>query len=193
MVAEPSVQVGPHRTERQGALPTPTPPPPAAVDAADRLQACAVRGRDRCARAHRSRWSRRRSSMRSSRPTTNRWSGPVEWTGRNPVKNVCTTPLVAGQWQRKDDKFDLVITTNKSAPEIPRGRDSRAADVRRGRRATAITTGSMTPILLELDEDLQALRRGGGGGQPRLSRSTRARRSACIGPERRRQDDHVQH
>ena len=44
--------------------------------------------------------------------------GPVKWTGQ-PVKNVTKTPLVAGQWQRKDDKFDLVITANKSAPEIP--------------------------------------------------------------------------
>jgi branched-chain amino acid transport system substrate-binding protein len=46
--------------------------------------------------------------------------GPVKWTGQ-PVKNVCKTPLVAGQWQRKDDKFDLVITTNKTAPMIPVG------------------------------------------------------------------------
>jgi branched-chain amino acid transport system substrate-binding protein len=34
---------------------------------------------------------------------------------------VCKTPLVAGQWQRKDEKFDLVITTNKTAPMIPSG------------------------------------------------------------------------
>ena len=46
--------------------------------------------------------------------------GPVKWTGQ-PVKNVTKTPLVAGQWQRKGDKFDLVITTNKTAPEIPTG------------------------------------------------------------------------
>jgi branched-chain amino acid transport system substrate-binding protein len=46
--------------------------------------------------------------------------GPVKWTGQ-PVKNVTKTPLVAGQWQRKGDKFDLVITTNKTAPEIPSG------------------------------------------------------------------------
>ena len=46
--------------------------------------------------------------------------GPVKWTGQ-PVKNVTKTPLVAGQWQRKGDKFDLVITTNKTAPEIPVG------------------------------------------------------------------------
>ena len=46
--------------------------------------------------------------------------GPVKWTGQ-PVKNVTKTPLVAGQWQRKGDKFDLVITANKTAPEIPAG------------------------------------------------------------------------
>jgi branched-chain amino acid transport system substrate-binding protein len=37
------------------------------------------------------------------------------------VKNVTKTPLVAGQWQRSGDKFDLVITTNKTASEIPVG------------------------------------------------------------------------
>jgi len=37
------------------------------------------------------------------------------------VKNVCKTPLVAGQWQRSGDKFNLVITTNKTAPMIPTG------------------------------------------------------------------------
>jgi branched-chain amino acid transport system substrate-binding protein len=47
--------------------------------------------------------------------------GPVKWTGQ-PLKNVTKTPLVAGQWQRQSDgKFDLVITENKSAPEIPVG------------------------------------------------------------------------
>jgi branched-chain amino acid transport system substrate-binding protein len=47
--------------------------------------------------------------------------GPVRWTGQ-PVKNVSKTPLVAGQWQRqKNGKFDLVITENKSASEIPVG------------------------------------------------------------------------
>jgi len=55
--------------------------------------------------------------------TTNYQSivGPVQWTGK-PVKNVTKTPLVAGQWRRQSDgKFDLVITENKTAPEIPVG------------------------------------------------------------------------
>jgi branched-chain amino acid transport system substrate-binding protein len=46
--------------------------------------------------------------------------GPIKWSGQ-PVKNVSKTPLVAGQWQRKGDKFELVITANKPAPEIPAG------------------------------------------------------------------------
>jgi branched-chain amino acid transport system substrate-binding protein len=46
--------------------------------------------------------------------------GPVNWTGM-PVKNVSKTPLVAGQWQRKDGKFHLVIAENKTAPNIPVG------------------------------------------------------------------------
>jgi branched-chain amino acid transport system substrate-binding protein len=46
--------------------------------------------------------------------------GPVHWTGQ-PVKNVTKTPLVAGQWQSKGSAFDLVITENKSAPQVPVG------------------------------------------------------------------------
>jgi branched-chain amino acid transport system substrate-binding protein len=46
--------------------------------------------------------------------------GPVKWTGQ-PVKNVTKTPLVAGQWQRKNGKSELVIAENKTAPEIPVG------------------------------------------------------------------------
>jgi branched-chain amino acid transport system substrate-binding protein len=46
--------------------------------------------------------------------------GPVKWTGQ-PVKNVSKTPLVSGQWQRHDNKFELVICQNKTAPEIPVG------------------------------------------------------------------------
>jgi branched-chain amino acid transport system substrate-binding protein len=46
--------------------------------------------------------------------------GPVNWSGQ-PVKNVSKTPLVSGQWQRKGDTFDLVITQNETAPQIPVG------------------------------------------------------------------------
>jgi branched-chain amino acid transport system substrate-binding protein len=46
--------------------------------------------------------------------------GPVRWSGQ-PVKNVTRTPLVAGQWQRQNDKFELVIVENKTAPDIPVG------------------------------------------------------------------------
>jgi len=44
--------------------------------------------------------------------------GPIDWS-KGPVKNVTKTPLVAGQWQKKGDAFDLVITNNQTAPEIP--------------------------------------------------------------------------
>lgn len=46
--------------------------------------------------------------------------GPVAW-GKGPVKNVTKTPLVAGQWQMKGDKLELVITANRPAPNIPTG------------------------------------------------------------------------
>lgn len=49
--------------------------------------------------------------------------GPVSWRfgdARNPVPNVCTTPLVGGQWQRGDAfPFDLRIVNNQRAPEVP--------------------------------------------------------------------------
>jgi branched-chain amino acid transport system substrate-binding protein len=52
--------------------------------------------------------------------------GHVAWDGKNvppfAAKNVCKTPLVGGQWRRKDDgKFELVIVDNTHAPEIPAG------------------------------------------------------------------------
>ncbi len=46
--------------------------------------------------------------------------GPVKWTGQ-PVKNVTKTPLVAGQWKKGPNGFELVIAENKTAPDIPLG------------------------------------------------------------------------
>lgn len=46
--------------------------------------------------------------------------GTVDWS-KGPVKNISKTPLVGGQWQRKGNRLDLVITTNTQAPEIPVG------------------------------------------------------------------------
>jgi branched-chain amino acid transport system substrate-binding protein len=42
--------------------------------------------------------------------------GHVKWPG--PVKNVCTTPVVAGQWQKKDDRLDIQIVNSGAFPEI---------------------------------------------------------------------------
>ena len=51
--------------------------------------------------------------------------GPIGW-GKGPVKNVAKTPLVAGQWTRGANGFDLVITSNALAPNIPVGGALRA-------------------------------------------------------------------
>jgi branched-chain amino acid transport system substrate-binding protein len=46
--------------------------------------------------------------------------GDVNWAN-GPVPNVTKTPLVAGQWQKSGDAFELVVTTNKQAQQIPLG------------------------------------------------------------------------
>jgi branched-chain amino acid transport system substrate-binding protein len=43
--------------------------------------------------------------------------GPIKWSGQ-PVKNVSKTPLVAGQWRKKEKGFELVICENTTAPNI---------------------------------------------------------------------------
>ena len=50
--------------------------------------------------------------------------GKVAWNGAGmpdfAATNVTKTPLVGGQWRRKEDgTFDLVIVDNKTAPDIP--------------------------------------------------------------------------
>ena len=50
--------------------------------------------------------------------------GPIAWDGKNlppfAAKNIAKTPLVGGQWRLRDgSKYDIVITDNKTAPEIP--------------------------------------------------------------------------
>ena len=52
--------------------------------------------------------------------------GRIEWNGRElppfAQKNVAKTPLVGGQWRlREGSKYDIVITDNKTAPQIPVG------------------------------------------------------------------------
>jgi len=46
--------------------------------------------------------------------------GSVDWS-KGPVPNVTKTPLVAGQWQKQDSGMELVVTTNKQAPDVPVG------------------------------------------------------------------------
>ena len=50
--------------------------------------------------------------------------GNVSWTGKGvppfAARNVTKTPLVGGQWRLKDgNKYDLVITDNRTARDIP--------------------------------------------------------------------------
>ncbi len=50
--------------------------------------------------------------------------GHLQWNGANlppfAAKNVAKTPLVGGQWRLKDgNKYDIVITDNRTAPIIP--------------------------------------------------------------------------
>jgi branched-chain amino acid transport system substrate-binding protein len=52
--------------------------------------------------------------------------GPIAWDGKNlppfAAKNIAKTPLVGGQWRLRDGGgYDLVITDNKTAPNIPVG------------------------------------------------------------------------
>ena len=72
--AEPSVQVGPHRPEREGPHRRLCRGHQAAVDAADRLPARAVRGGDRRAQALEDAGAEGDPRCRSWRPTTTRWS-----------------------------------------------------------------------------------------------------------------------
>ena len=48
----------------------------------------------------------------------------MSWTGKGvppfAARNVTKTPLVGGQWRLKDgNKYDLVITDNRTARDIP--------------------------------------------------------------------------
>jgi branched-chain amino acid transport system substrate-binding protein len=50
--------------------------------------------------------------------------GPISWDGKNlppfAQKNIAKTPLVGGQWRlRNSGRYDIVITDNKTAPDIP--------------------------------------------------------------------------
>jgi branched-chain amino acid transport system substrate-binding protein len=68
-------------------------------------------------------------AIRDAIRTTNMQSlvGHVGWNGApgpiNPMPNVCTTPLVGGQWTPgKQFKYDLLVANNSPAPFIPLGK-----------------------------------------------------------------------
>ena len=124
--AEPSVQVVADRHVGQGACRRLREGLGQAVDAADRLRACAVRGRRRCAQA-RAATSDNKAIVKAIAATKlDTVVGQIEWaTEKLPPfaqKNIAKTPLVGGQWRLRDgNKYDIVITDNKTAPEIPVG------------------------------------------------------------------------
>jgi len=43
--------------------------------------------------------------------------GSIKWSGK-PVKNISKTPLVAGQWRKNEQGFELIICENVTAPNI---------------------------------------------------------------------------
>jgi branched-chain amino acid transport system substrate-binding protein len=43
--------------------------------------------------------------------------GPIRWSG-SPVKNICTTPVVAGQWQKHGNRLDIEIVSSGAYPQI---------------------------------------------------------------------------
>jgi branched-chain amino acid transport system substrate-binding protein len=45
--------------------------------------------------------------------------GRIDWS-KGPIKNVCKTPLVAGQWVKGNKhRYDLIVVANTEAAEIP--------------------------------------------------------------------------
>ena len=54
--------------------------------------------------------------------------GPLRFGAEGLPKNISTTSLVGGQWQKTDGgeyEFDLVVTNNSLSPEIPLGGELR--------------------------------------------------------------------
>ena len=79
------------------------------------------KSRSTCSSAPKNRRCRSRSATRSRRPNYQSIVGPDQV---EPASRSRTSPRrrwSAGQWQRKNDKFDLVIVENKTAPNIPLG------------------------------------------------------------------------
>ena len=101
----------------------------------------------------------------------------------NPVKNVCTTPLVGGQWKPgKKFKYDLNIVFNKTAPNIPLDSPFEADQVliATAWRFCSSSTASRNPI---------------GASRRRTTSTLAVEEGEALGrhrPERRRQIDHVQ-
>ncbi len=78
---------------------------------------------------------------RGERPQYDRRAGPMDRQG--PVKNVCRTPLVGGQWVRGDKhRYELIVVANTEAP-----RDSRRAQADPDSRLERRPAAPMTALL----------------------------------------------
>ena len=127
VVAEPSVQVVAQRHEREAARRRLRAGHQEAMDAADRLHPFAVRGRGRRAEAHARRSATpRRRSMRSPRPISTpssaRCSGTATACRPSPPRTSPRRRWSAASGASSDgNKYDIVITDNKTAPNIPVG------------------------------------------------------------------------
>ena len=62
------------------------------------------------------------------------------------MKNVCTTPVVAGQWQKNGDRLDVAIVNSGAFPEIK-------------------TTSKLLPLGLDLMIDVADCGRSSTGGR----------------------------
>ena len=159
----------------------------ASMERRGRLRALDVRSGRRCrSSAPRIRPTRPRCGTRSSPPISTRSS--VTSTGaKGPMKNVCKTPLVAGQWVKGEKhKYDLVVVANTEARRYPgRAQADRNSllNRERGRLAMAVVLSfenvSKNFGALKVTDDLAfEVTPGRGAGHSR--------------PQRRGQDDGVQ-
>ena len=129
--------------------------------------------------------------------------GPIAWDGENlppfAAKNIAKTPLVGGQWRLKDGGgYDLVITDNKTAPNIPVGGKMEADRLIASAFAAGRAVGGALPVLggawvanTRARWRLEEVRRADGRRADFLCRRRR-RGARHHRPERRRQVDAVQ-
>ena len=130
VVAEPSVQVVADRPVGRGHRHGLRKSVRQAMDAADRLRPCAVRGRRRCAQALARDAATTRPIVEGDRRDQARHRGRPDRLGRPNLppfaaKNIAKTPLVGGQWRLQ---ATAASTTSSSPTTRPRRNSGRRQD-----------------------------------------------------------------